>query len=102
MPHAEINVPDLILVGRFSSDPHWPVLGDRWGTDYFANHDGSTAQNGPVDGNYAVSPNGRVVAFSVGAANTQVIYLVSDSSGYIILGVSGTEVAGYIGQQTPP
>jgi hypothetical protein len=71
-------------------------------TNYFANHDGSTAQNGPVAGNYAVSPNGRVVAFSVGAANTQVIYLVSDSSGYIILGASGTEVAGYIGQQTPP
>src|SRR5208283_2458965 len=29
--YVEINVPDLILVGRFSSDPHWPVLGDRWG-----------------------------------------------------------------------
>jgi hypothetical protein len=28
MPHAEISVPGLILVGRFSSDPHWPVLGD--------------------------------------------------------------------------
>jgi hypothetical protein len=28
MPHAEINVPDLILVGRFSGDPHCPVLGD--------------------------------------------------------------------------
>src|ERR1700674_4633854 len=28
MPHAEINVPGLILVGGFSSDPHWPVLGD--------------------------------------------------------------------------
>jgi hypothetical protein len=28
MPHAEINVPGLILVGRFSGDPHWPVLGD--------------------------------------------------------------------------
>jgi len=28
MPHAEINVPGLILVGRFSSDLHWPVLGD--------------------------------------------------------------------------
>ena len=27
MPHAEINVPGLILVGRFSGDPHWPVLG---------------------------------------------------------------------------
>jgi hypothetical protein len=31
MPHAEINVPGLILVGRFSGDPHWPVLGDPWG-----------------------------------------------------------------------
>jgi hypothetical protein len=28
MPHAKINVPGLILVGRFSTDPHWPVLGD--------------------------------------------------------------------------
>jgi len=28
MPHAEINVPGLILAGRFSTDPHWPVLGD--------------------------------------------------------------------------
>jgi hypothetical protein len=31
MAHAEINVPGLILVGRFSSDPHWPVLGDARG-----------------------------------------------------------------------
>jgi len=31
MPHAEINAPGLILVGRFSGDPHWPVLGDPWG-----------------------------------------------------------------------
>jgi hypothetical protein len=31
MPHAEINVPGRILVGRFSGDHHWPVLGDRWG-----------------------------------------------------------------------
>jgi len=29
VPHAGINVPGLILVGRFSGDPHWPVLGDR-------------------------------------------------------------------------
>ena len=27
-PYAEINVPGLILVGRFSSDPHCPVLGN--------------------------------------------------------------------------
>jgi len=31
VPRAGINVPGLILVGRFSGDPHWPVLGDRWG-----------------------------------------------------------------------
>jgi len=34
MPHAEINVPGLILVGRFSGDHHWPVLGDRWGPQH--------------------------------------------------------------------
>jgi hypothetical protein len=28
LPHAEINVPGRVLVGRFSGDPHWPVLGD--------------------------------------------------------------------------
>src|SRR6266566_10087208 len=26
---SESTSPSLILVGRFSSDPHWPVLGDR-------------------------------------------------------------------------
>ena len=26
---AGVNVPDAILVGRFSGDNHWPVLGDR-------------------------------------------------------------------------
>jgi hypothetical protein len=34
MPRAVINVPGLILVGRFSTDPHWPVLGDLWGHNY--------------------------------------------------------------------
>jgi len=24
-----VNVPDAALVGRFSGDTHWPVLGDR-------------------------------------------------------------------------
>jgi hypothetical protein len=27
MPRAEINDPGLLLVGRFSGDPHWPLLG---------------------------------------------------------------------------
>src|SRR5208283_4713759 len=31
IPYAEINVPSLILVGRFSTDPHWPVLSDPRG-----------------------------------------------------------------------
>jgi hypothetical protein len=29
---AGVNVPDAILVGRFSGDNHWPVLGDRRGS----------------------------------------------------------------------
>jgi hypothetical protein len=45
MPHAEINVPGLILVGRFSSDPHWPVLGDRWGTQNPYTLRGDTFEN---------------------------------------------------------
>ncbi len=28
---AEINVPRASIVGRFSVDPHWPILGDRRG-----------------------------------------------------------------------
>ena len=26
-----VNVPDAILIGRFSGDNYWPVLGDRRG-----------------------------------------------------------------------
>src|SRR5579863_827117 len=28
-PHAVVNVPEGVSVGRFAGDHHWPVLGDR-------------------------------------------------------------------------
>jgi len=71
--------------------------------DYYVNHSGGTAQHdAPVTGNYAVGSSGRVVAFSVGAVNTQIIYLISDNSGSLVLGASGSELAGSIAQQTTP
>jgi hypothetical protein len=33
-PHAVVNVPERVSVGRFSGDHHWPVLGDRRGKVY--------------------------------------------------------------------
>src|SRR5208283_2080757 len=30
-PHAVVNVPESVSVGRFSGGHHWPVLGDRRG-----------------------------------------------------------------------
>jgi len=67
--------------------------------DYYINRGGTTAQNGPVGGNYAVSSNGRVLAFSVGAVNYQVMYLISNQSGSLMLIATGSELAGSFSQQ---
>src|SRR5208337_4035403 len=32
-PHAVVNVPESVSVGRFSGGHHWPVLGDRRGCE---------------------------------------------------------------------
>lgn len=68
--------------------------------DYFSNHNGSTAQHGSASGTYTVGANGRVVAYSVGSVDSQVIYLISNSSGSLLLVASGSELAGSIGQQS--
>jgi hypothetical protein len=70
-------------------------------TDYFVSRGSSTMQKGPLVGNYAVSANGRVTATAIGAVNTQIIYLISNSSGYLLLGAGGSELAGSMAQQTP-
>ena len=85
--------PWLVRVGVMSFDGTATVTFNN----YFVNRSGSTAQNGPVTGAYTVSPNGRVTAFSVGAVNTQIIYMISNSSGSLMLGASGSELAGSIG-----
>jgi hypothetical protein len=71
-------------------------------SDYFVNLGGTTARNGPVRGNYSVSSNGRVVAFSVGGVKTQVIYLISNTSGSLILDTDGSDLAGSLALQSAP
>ena len=87
--------PWLVRVGVMTFDGSSTVTFQ----DYFVNHSGSTAQHGPAMGNYVVSTNGRVAAFSVGSVNSQVIYLVSSDSGSLLLVASGSAMAGSIGQQ---
>lgn len=88
--------PWLTRVGTISFDGNSTVTFN----DYYVNHSGSTAQHGLIAGNYAVSANGRVAAFCVGAVDTQVLYLVSDHSATTMLGVSGSELAGSLGTST--
>jgi hypothetical protein len=85
--------PWLVRVGVISFDGRATVTF----SNYFVNRSGSTAQNGPVTGAYTVSPNGRVLSFAVGVVNTQIIYLISNSSGSLMLGASGSELAGSLG-----
>ena len=61
MPHAEINVPGLILVGRFSGDPHWPVLGDPWGPFQRAGVDAKQAPQQSIPLGFAKSSHGVLV-----------------------------------------
>jgi hypothetical protein len=97
----------------FGYDSQIPPLIDRVGvitfdgsvnltfTNYFVNRGGQRAQKGPISGHYVVSPNGRVLASSVGTVDWQVIYLTSSDSGFLVLAGSGSELAGSIGQQMP-
>jgi hypothetical protein len=71
-------------------------------SDFFVNLGGMTARNGPVNGNYSVSSNGRAVAFSVGGVKTQVIYLISNNSASLLLGTGGGDLGGSLALQTSP
>ncbi len=72
-------------------------------TDYFVNRgNGKPVQNGAVSGTYTADANGRIVAFSIGEVNTQIIYLSSGTSGDLLLGATGVGFAGTLVQQTSP
>lgn len=97
----------------FGYDSGTPPLIDRVGvitfdgsvnltfTNYFVNRGGAKAQKGPVSGHYVVSPNGRVLASSVGTVDWQVLYLISSDSGSLVLAGNGSELAGSMAQQVP-
>jgi len=70
--------------------------------DYFVNRSGSRNQTNQAGVTYAVGSNGRVTASIPGITNTLVLYLISNSSGYMILEDPETEIAGGVTQQTAP
>ncbi|HEY1462654.1 MAG TPA: hypothetical protein VGF44_04480 [Terriglobales bacterium] len=59
------------------------------------------ATNAQLPGTYTVSANGRVVASVSTLSNNLVLYLTSDSSGYVLQNDGGTEVGGIASQQNP-
>jgi hypothetical protein len=70
--------------------------------DYFVNRGGSMSQTKAAGSNYTVSSTGRVATSVPGVTSNMVVYLVSGTSGYLILGDHGSEVSGRIAQQSPP
>jgi len=92
------NAPPVNRAGIMSFDGSSTVTF----SDYFVNLGGTTARNGPVSGTYSVSANGRVVAFSVGGVKTQVMYLISNDSGSLILATGGGDLGGSLALQAAP
>jgi len=71
-------------------------------TNYFVNRSGSKDQLGGATGSYSVAPNGRVTASVSGVTASMVAYLVSGSSGDLILQDQGAELSGSVAQQALP
>jgi hypothetical protein len=97
----------------FGYDSQSPIEIDRVGpmtfdggstvtlTNYFANRSGSRNQTNAA-GKYMVSANGRVSEQISGVTNDLALYLISGSSGYLVLGDTGAEVSGSLSQPVVP
>jgi hypothetical protein len=70
--------------------------------DFAVNRTGSLNNAGFLTGTYSTSSNGRVAGPVNGLTNALVIYMVSSSQGYLLLGDAGAEVAGQVALQTSP
>jgi hypothetical protein len=71
-------------------------------SDYFVNRSGSREETSAPNGSYTVKANGRVSGSISGVTNAIVIYLVSGTTGYLILEDPGAQVFGDMAQQTSP
>ena len=70
--------------------------------NYLLNRGGTVTAPGPLPGTYTVSANGRTVANVNSLTTNLVLYLVSNNSGYLLQGDTGTEISGQVAQQTSP
>jgi hypothetical protein len=60
------------------------------------------SQGNSFSGTYSVGNNGRVTTQLNGFTNNIVLYLVSDSTGYMLQGDAGVNISGTFAQQTEP
>ena len=98
----------------FGHDNQSPPLIDRVGVatfggnsnfalaNYFINRGGSRNQTSAPGVSYTLGANGRINASIPGISDNLVIYMVSNSSGYMILEDPNTQIAGTLAQQSSP
>ncbi len=70
--------------------------------NYLLNRGGTVTAPGTLPGTYTVSSNGRTVLNVNSLTTNLVLYLVSNNSGYLLQGDTGTEISGQVAQQTSP
>jgi len=90
-----------------------PPLVDRVGTlngdgggnlrlNYFVNRSGITNAPGFLTGTYSVGSNGRVAGSVTALSTNIVLYMFSNSNGYLLLADPGAQLEGATGLQTSP
>jgi hypothetical protein len=112
-PFSNASLKGAYSFVMFGYDSQSPIEIDRVGpmtfdgsstvtlTNYFANRSGSRNQTNAT-GKYTVSANGRVSEQISGVTNGLALYLISSTSGYLVLGDTGAEVSGSISQPVVP
>jgi hypothetical protein len=112
-PYSDSTLSGVYSFEMFGYDSKSPIEIDRVGSmmfdgssavnlkNYFVNRSGSRDQTNAT-GTYTVTANGRVSAKVNGVTDNLVVYLISSSSGYLVLDDVGAEVSGSIAEQVAP
>ena len=92
-----INSNNTISLLDYTGNAHWDGAGNTQLTA-FQNVDGSGAPSGTLNGTYTVMSNGRVAGNVSNLSSNLILYLASGSDGYMLLGDTGVQINGYMGQ----
>lgn len=92
-----INSNNTIDLYDYTGNAHFDGAGNTQLTA-FQNLDGSGAPSGTLNGTYTVGSNGRVAGNVSNLSSNLILYLASGSSGYMLLGDTGVQINGSLGQ----